>query len=105
MLSTTVRINKETQKALRELAALTGKSLQATLAEAIEAYRRQRFFEELNYSVQAQKANPEAWQSELQERNVWDTTLADDLEPEKWEESVKQGRGRHKTQARNKRHS
>lgn len=84
--STTIRIDKKTQKLLKELALAKGNSLQATLALAVEAYRRQLFFQELNRSVQSLKTHPAAWKAELEERKAWDVTLSDGLESEVWEE-------------------
>lgn len=80
MSSVLVRINTPTRETLRELAAQTGESMQATLDKAIEAYRRQRFLEEANMAFQALRENPEAWKAEQEERDAWDSTLADGLE-------------------------
>jgi hypothetical protein len=50
------------------------------LAKAVEAYRRQRFWEQTNAAYAALRADPEAWQKELQERRDWEATLVDGLE-------------------------
>lgn len=89
MLSTTIRIDKKTQDVLKKLADSTGHSLQATLALAVEVYRRHWFFKELNRSVLAARRKPGVWQAELDERREWDATLLDDLEPEAREERGK----------------
>jgi len=80
MSSVLVRISTPTREALRELAAQTGESMQATLDKAIEAYRRQRFLEEANTAFQALRENPDAWKAEQEERDAWASTLADGLE-------------------------
>lgn len=83
-ITTTVRIDENTRETLKRLAALAGKSLQDTLAMAVETYRRQAFFDSLNLSAQRLKGNPEAWKAELEERAAWDATLEDDLEEDHW---------------------
>jgi hypothetical protein len=75
-----VRIRKETQNILRELAANEGKPMQAILDLAIEEYRRQRFLQEANAAYAALRNNPKAWKAELAERKVWDATMADGQE-------------------------
>ena len=80
MPGSTVRIDAETQQALRELAAQDGESMGVVLRRAIEAYRRNRFLDELNRGYAALRSNPKAWKEELEERRAWDATLADGLE-------------------------
>ncbi|WP_414620132.1 hypothetical protein [Calothrix sp. CCY 0018] len=50
----------------------------------IEAYHQETnhtsFFEAANKAYDALRNNPEAWQEELQERQLWENTLADGLE-------------------------
>jgi predicted DNA-binding protein len=48
MSGKTVRIRKETQNILRELANNEGKPMQTILDLAIEGYRRQRILQEAN---------------------------------------------------------
>jgi hypothetical protein len=52
------------------------------LAKALEAYRRQCILEKANAAYAALRADPETWEEEQQERQVWDITLADGLERE-----------------------
>ena len=75
-----VRIRKETQNILRELAANEGKPMQAILDLAIEEYRRQRFLQEANAAYAALRNNPKAWKAELAERKVWEATMGDGQE-------------------------
>ena len=56
--------------------------MQTVLDDAIEQYRRDIFFRELDQDYARLQANPEAWQKELAERQLWDTTLMDGLEKE-----------------------
>jgi predicted transcriptional regulator len=48
MASTTVRVSEETHELLRKLAAATGEPLQRVLERAVENYRREQFFAELD---------------------------------------------------------
>lgn len=82
MPSTTVRISQETREALRELAEQMGEPMHKVLARAVEAYRRQYILEISNAAYAALRADPEAWREEQQERQEWDSTLADGLEEE-----------------------
>ena len=80
MASTTVRITEETHELLRKLAAATGEPLQKVLERAVENYRRQQFFAELDVAYERLRADPVAWAEELEERALWETTLADGLD-------------------------
>lgn len=80
MSAKTVRIRKETQDILRELANNEGKPMQTILDLAIEGYRRQRFLQEANAAYASLRSNPKAWKAELDERREWDTTMADGQE-------------------------
>lgn len=82
MATLTVRIGKEAHEVLRELASQTGESMPTVLAKALEEYRRKRFWEEANAAWAALRADPQAWQEELEERALWDATLMDGLEDE-----------------------
>ena len=80
MASTTVRVSEETHELLRRLAAATGEPLQKVLERAVENYRRDRFFVELDAAYERLQADPAAWAEELEERALWETTLADGLD-------------------------
>jgi hypothetical protein len=82
MATTTVRIEAKTHIALRDLAGELGLTMQEALARAVEAYRRHRLLEQTNAGFAAWRADPVAWQEELEERRLWDTTLADGLSEE-----------------------
>jgi predicted DNA-binding protein len=78
--SPNIRISPQSKATLRELADHEGKPMQTVLDEAIEQYRRDRFFQELNDGYARLQANPQAWQEELDERGLWDSTLSDGLD-------------------------
>jgi hypothetical protein len=80
MASDTVRIRASTHDKLKELAERSGRSMPEVLDEAVEAYRRQQFLEEVNRAFAALRSDPEAWREEQEERSAWEATIADDLE-------------------------
>ena len=80
MASTTVRVTEETHELLRKLAAATGEPLQRVLERAVENYRREQFFAELDAAYQRLQADPVAWAEELGERAELEGTLADGLD-------------------------
>jgi predicted transcriptional regulator len=77
MPSATVRISKGTRDTLRDLAVKSEESMQTIIDRAVEGYRRQSFIEQANKAYSALRDNPEAWETELQERGEWEATLAD----------------------------
>jgi predicted transcriptional regulator len=80
MSSTTVRVSEHTHELLRKLAAATGQPMQQVLEQAVERYRREQFFAELNAAYARLRADPAAWEEELAERAELDGTLADGLD-------------------------
>ena len=80
MASTTVRVSTETHELLRKLAEATGEPLQRVLERAVENYRREQFFAELDAAYERLQADPVAWEDELAERAEWEVTLADGLD-------------------------
>jgi hypothetical protein len=85
-LSTMVRISEKGNAILRRIAEEDNKTLQAVLDDALQVYEKQRFFKDLNTAYQALRADPDAWREELQERALWETSLADGLDDEEFGE-------------------
>ena len=56
--------------------------MQVVLDDAIEQYRRDKFFRELDESYARLQADPSARKEELHEQRLWDTTLLDGLDKE-----------------------
>jgi hypothetical protein len=75
-----VRIRREYQLTIRQLAERMGESMQAVVEKAIDELKRKQFFEELDAAFGALKSNSAAWEEELAERNLWANTLQDDLD-------------------------
>jgi predicted transcriptional regulator len=78
--STTVRVSEHTHELLRKLAASTGEPLQKVLERAVENYRREQFFAELDAAYARLQADPVAWADELAERAELEATLGDGLD-------------------------
>jgi predicted transcriptional regulator len=80
MASTTVRVSEHTHELLRKLAEASGEPLQKVLERAVENYRREQFYVEFNAAFERLRTDPVAWEEELAERALWETTLADGLD-------------------------
>ncbi|MGK5081892.1 toxin-antitoxin system protein [Bdellovibrionota bacterium FG-1] len=82
-MAVTAKISQPTHDTLKQLSEKTGKPMQLVLDEAVENYRRAKFFEELNSQVLAVKSNPKAWEEELAERKLWEGALSDESDDKK----------------------
>ena len=82
MQSVNVRISSQSYRILKDLAKKEGQSMQSLIDQALEDLRRRRMLEMTNEAFAALKANPEAWQEELAERELWENTLTDGIEDE-----------------------
>lgn len=67
---------------LNQLAEQTGQTTVYLLDQALDAYRRKLFFEKMNAGYAELQADPEAWAEHVAERNLWDATLMDGLDPD-----------------------
>jgi len=83
-MSATVRIRKETHQVLRELAQRRGVPMTQLLEEAAEHLRRQDLLRRINEDYARLHEDPQAWAEELEERRLWEATLADGLEDDEW---------------------
>ena len=82
-----LRIADETREVLRELARLEGASMQSVLDRALAEYQKKRFFDTLDAGFQALKKDDKAWSEEQRERQIWENTLSDSVEPDEiWTE-------------------
>jgi hypothetical protein len=85
MTTSNVHVTDGTQRVLQALSEETGKSISEILDKAVEEYRRKIFFEGVDRDYRALKADPQAWSQEVQERQLFENTLMDDLDPdERW---------------------
>ena len=82
MATTQVRVSNSTHQTLRHLSMEVGESMQTIIEQAVEQYRRRRFLEGLSQDFKNLKEDTQAWQEELEERELWNTTLLDGVENE-----------------------
>jgi hypothetical protein len=80
MAATTIRIREKSHRALKEMAAITGESLQDVLDQAIEERRRKLYLEGVNADYAALKRNPKQWADFKKELAVWDVTNLDGMD-------------------------
>lgn len=80
MSSTTIRIRPKSHAALKEIARLTGQSLQDALEKAIEAERRRVYLEGLRGDYASLRADAAASADLDRETALWDRTTNDGLE-------------------------
>jgi hypothetical protein len=87
MSTPTVRVTGKTHHILQELAKQSGQTMTDILDKALDAYRRQVFFEQLNAGYAELRADPKAWAQMEKERKQLDATLPDGLDAdERWTE-------------------
>jgi hypothetical protein len=87
MATPSIRISEASYQILRELAEQTGQAMTEVLDKAIDAYQRQVFLDAVNAGYAALRSDPKAWADELKERQLWDATVMDGLDPdEHWTE-------------------
>ena len=82
MSTVTVRIPEKTNLQIKQLAEECDATKTQIIQKAIDVYQRQIYFERLNADFAALRADPVAWKEELEERKLWEATLADGLEEE-----------------------
>jgi predicted DNA-binding protein len=80
MESQTIRISKTTHDSLRELASTLETTMAAIVAEAVEEYKKKKFWENYYSGYAALRADPTAWAEYQDEIKLWDVTLSDGLE-------------------------
>lgn len=72
-----IQIDRETYAKVLVLATKLARSVPEVLEQAVENLRRQLFLEESNAAYAALQQDAKAWQAELDERAIWETTLSD----------------------------
>jgi hypothetical protein len=79
MTSPTIRLRPGSHLALKEIAHITGESLQDTLDRAIEDLRRKVYLEGLNSDYEKARADSKLWAEHQKELADWDATNEDGL--------------------------
>lgn len=77
----TVRVDESTHAALCELKAETGRSMTELLAQAVERFQEQAIVARMNAGYARLREDEAGSASERRERGLWDSTVADGLEP------------------------
>ena len=77
MGTTTIRVDTDTHARLVELSESAGSSLMATVRDAAEALRRQRFAHQVATELAELREDPEAWSAYLAETDA--TSVSDGL--------------------------
>lgn len=70
-MSTTIRISTEQRDLLRRLADESGATMADTLDAALEALRRQRFYQAMVTAEAQLRHDPVAWNTYVRERDAW----------------------------------
>lgn len=78
----TVRVATPTYERLNEMASAGRKTIGEVVADLIEGYDKERFFQELEAAGRRLRADPVEWASFQAELSEWDGTLMDGLENE-----------------------
>src|SRR4051812_12559037 len=85
MARPTIRISQTAHQILRELTAQTGQTMMDVVDKALDAYRCKVFFDQVNASYAALRADSTAWANVEEERRSMDGCLMDGLDPnERW---------------------
>jgi hypothetical protein len=86
-MGSTVDISENSRELLRELAEKTGQTTCEVLEKALDAYRRQVFFDKVNAGYAELRADPQAWDEFQADQKEWDDAPIDNLEhDEHWSE-------------------
>jgi predicted DNA-binding protein len=76
----TTRISESDHKALQTLARQTGKQQQEIIHEALDTYQREKLLDEINAGFERLRSRASDWNAELEERRLWDNTVADGVD-------------------------
>lgn len=76
----TMRILDTDHQLVQALAERTGKQHQEIIHEALDNYQREALLDEINAGFERLRAQPAEWKDEMQERRLWENTLADGLD-------------------------
>ncbi|MFP3905351.1 MAG: hypothetical protein ACLFWB_13990, partial [Armatimonadota bacterium] len=80
MDATTIRIDRDTHRQIKDLAAERGCSILQVVRELVKRERQERMLQETNEAYAALREDEHAWAQEQQERAAWDATLGDGLD-------------------------
>lgn len=78
----TVRVDEHLHTMLRSIARQEGRSIGSVIEDAVERYRREKFWASVQDGYARLQADPEQWAAYQQEIDLWDTMAGDGLEGE-----------------------
>lgn len=78
--TTTVRVDIETYKGLRELSRQLNQPMQKIVREALAEYKRKTILSATAKAFATLKENSNLWKEEIKERQLWENTLQDGIE-------------------------
>ncbi|MGH3939609.1 MAG: hypothetical protein ACRDTG_13460 [Pseudonocardiaceae bacterium] len=79
-MSTTIRVSEATRRRAADLAAQTGRQMQAIVEEALIAYERSLFWDSFEDGYRRLAEDPQAWQTLQAERRGEEPALRDGIE-------------------------
>lgn len=77
-----IRISEKALEVVRHISRQKGLDVSDVLDRAVESYRREVFLDEVSRSFQTLKEDSEAWRAEVEERSLWDNSVADGVDQE-----------------------
>ena len=89
MTASTVDISETSRDLLRDLAKKAGQTTAEVIEKALDTYRRQVFFDNLNKGYAELRSHPEAWAEFQAEQKEWEAVSMDGLDAdEHWTEKA-----------------
>jgi len=87
MSERTIPISDASHQLLNKLAEETGQTTLEVINNALDAYRRELFFRQMDAGYAELRDDSKAWAEHQAERKLWDAALLDGLDPdEHWTE-------------------
>jgi hypothetical protein len=80
--TTTVRISKRAKAKAEAVAAATNRSMSSIIEDAVDAYRREIFWQQYDEGIERLRRDPSAWSDYVGEREAEAGALRDGLAPE-----------------------
>lgn len=68
---TLVRISRKDKDVLQQMSVLEGEPMPRILHKALETYRRQKFFDQVNSAFEQLQGNSLEWKVQTQEQQLW----------------------------------
>lgn len=71
-MATTVRVEDDVHRTLREIAESEHRPIGKVIEEAVRLYEKEKFWNEVNASLERLREDPVAWQDSMDELAEWD---------------------------------